>query len=299
MEFYQLQYFQAVAETGTLRDAAEQLAVSQSSVSRAITMLESEIGVELFSWRGRAKELNRFGKAFLRSALTVQRSLENAIADVRQLAGVDAGTVAVGFLTSLGVTTMPRLIRRHHDRFPAARFDLHRNPGRALTRDLAVGLIDVCLSYPMAFDEVPGVKWHRLFNQPLVAVVDQDHPLASRKMIGLEELAGQPFVAFDNRYTLRRIFDDACSRHGITPTIAFEGTDMAMLRGLVGSRLGVGILPRAATPPPGVVEIPLDDEELVRPIAIGWMANRYLPPSAAAFRDNAIASYGLPDRESH
>ncbi|WP_204081045.1 LysR family transcriptional regulator [Mycobacterium riyadhense] len=299
MELYQLHYFQAVAETGTLRDAAEQLAVSQSSVSRAITMLESEIGVELFTWRGRAKVLNRFGKAFLRSSLAVQRSLETAVADVRQLAGVDAGTVALGFLTSLGVTMVPRLIRRHHDRYPAARFELRSNPGRALVRDLCAGVVDICLGYPMAFDELPGVKWHCLFTQPLVAVVNRHHPLADRKLISFDELADQPFVALDQGYVLRRIFDDACSRHDITPTIAFEGTDMATLRGLIGSCLGVGIMPRAPTPVPEVVEIPVDDEELVRPIAIGWMANRYLPASAAAFRDTAIASYGMPDRDAH
>ncbi|WP_232070681.1 LysR family transcriptional regulator [Mycobacterium lacus] len=297
VELYQLRYFQTVAELGTLRDAAEHLAVSQSAVSRAIAMLEYEIGVELFTRRGRANELNRFGKAFLRSSLAAQRSLDTAMAGVRQLAGVDAGTVALGFLASLGVATVPRLIRRHHDSFPSARFELHQNPGPALVSDLATGLIDVCISYPMTFDESPGVKWHNLFTQRLYAVVDRDHPLASRELIGFEELAGQPFVAFDRDFTLRRIFDDACARHNITPTIAFEGTDMATLRGLIGARLGVGIMPRASTRPPGIVEIAVDDKELVRPIAVGWMGDRYLPPSAAAFRDTAMAACGLPEQD--
>lgn len=67
MELYQLRYFQTVAEVGTLREAAEHLAVSQSAVSRAVTLLESEIGVKLFTRRGRANELNRFGTAFLQA----------------------------------------------------------------------------------------------------------------------------------------------------------------------------------------------------------------------------------------
>ncbi|WP_245850117.1 LysR family transcriptional regulator [Mycobacterium angelicum] len=297
VELYQLRYFQTVAEVGTLRDAAERLAVSQSAVSRAIAMLESEIGVELFTRRGRANELNRFGQAFLRTSLAAQRSLDTAMSGVRQLAGVDAGTVALGFLASLGVATVPRLIRRHHDQFPAARFELHHRPGPALVSDMATGLIDVCISYPMTFDESPGVKWHSLFTQRLYAVVDQEHPLAGRELIGFEELAGQPFIVFDRSFTLRRIFDDACARHRITPTIAFEGTDMATLRGLIGARLGVGIMPRASTRPPDIVEIAVDDKDLVRPIAVGWMSNRYLPPSAAAFRDTAIASCGLPDQD--
>ncbi|KAA1250106.1 LysR family transcriptional regulator [Mycobacterium simiae] len=297
MELYQLRYFQTVAEVGTLRDAAEKLSVSQSAVSRAIAMLESEIGVELFTRRGRANELNRFGQEFMRTSLAAQRSLDTAVAGVQQLAGVDAGTVALGFLVSLGVATVPRLIRRHHDRHPAARFELRQCAGPALVNDLTTGVIDVCLSYPMAFDDSPGVKWRKLFTQKLYAVVDRNHPLAHREVIGFEELAGQPFVALDRNHTLRRIFDDACARHRVTPTIAFEGTDITTLRGLIGARLGVGVLPKAATPPPDIVEIAVDDQQLVRPIAVGWMSNRYLPPSAAAFRDTAVELCGLPEQD--
>ncbi|BBX76195.1 LysR family transcriptional regulator [Mycobacterium shinjukuense] len=295
MELYQLRYFQMVAECGTLREAAEKLAVSQSAVSRAIAMLESEIGVELFTRRGRANELNRFGKAFLRASLVTQRSLDTAIAGVRELAGVDAGTVTLGFLNTLGVAVVPRLIRRHHDRFPGARFELRQAGGTSLLGDLATGAIDLCLSYPMPVDEWPGVKWHRLFNQQLCAVVHRDHSLAKRKVIGFEELADQPFVVLNCDYAMRRIFDDACARHGITPKIAFEGTGVPTLRGLIGARLGVGVLPPSTTSQPDVVEIAIDDKELARPIAIGWMTNRYLPPSAAAFRDTTISSWELPE----
>jgi LysR family transcriptional activator of glutamate synthase operon len=296
MELYQLRYFQAVAEVGTLREAAERLAVSQSAVSRAVTLLESEIGVELFTRRGRANELNRFGKAFLEATRAAQRGLDTAVASVRQLAGADGGTVALGFLHSLGVATVPELIRQHHDRFPAAKFELHQRSGHALLGDLASGLTDVCLSYPMTFEQSQDVTWKPLFTQQLYAVVHREHPLATRQLIGFDEISDQPFVALDRDHTLRKIFDDACSRHGIAPTIAFEGTDITTLRGLIGARLGVGILPCASTPSPDIVEIAVDDKQLVRPIAVGWMANRYLPPSAASFRDSALASYQKEDR---
>ena len=291
MELYQLRYFQAVAEFGTLREAAEHLTVSQSAVSRAVTLLESEIGVELFTRRGRANELNRFGKAFLQATRAAQRGIDTAVASVRQLAGADGGTVALGFLHSLGVATVPALIRQHHDRFPAARFELHQRSGHALLGDLASGVTDLCLSYPMIFDESQDVTWEPLFTQQLYAVVHRGHPLATRQLIGFDEFSDQPFVALDRDHTLRKIFDDACARHGIAPTIAFEGTDITTLRGLIGARLGVGVLPRASTPSPDIVEIAVDDKQLVRPIAVGWMATRYLPPSAANFRDSALVFY--------
>lgn len=295
MELYQLRYFQAVAELGTLRDAAEKLVVSQSAVSRAIAILETEIGVELFTRRGRANELNRFGQAFLRESLKTQRSLDAAVASVRQLAGVDAGTINLGFLSSLGITTVPRFIRRHRDRHPDARFELRQGTGPALVADLVNGVIDVCLSCPLTFDDSPAVEWRKLYTQKLYAVVDQDHPLANRKLIAFDELASEPFVVLDPDHALRRIVDDACRRHGIIPTIALEGSDITTLRGLIGAGLGIGVLPRAAAPSPHTVEIPVDDHELVRTIAIGWMTNRYLPPSAAEFRDIVVGSASRPD----
>jgi LysR family transcriptional activator of glutamate synthase operon len=150
----------------------------------------------------------------------------------------------------------------------------------------------------MTFEQSQDVTWQPLFTQQLYAVVHREHSLATRQLIEFDELTGQPFVALDRDHTLRKIFDDACARHGIAPTIAFEGTDITTLRGLIGARLGVGILPRASVPGPDVVEIAVADKQLVRPIAVGWMANRYLPPSAAHFRDSALASYRSENRRT-
>ena len=180
MELYQLRYFQAVAEFGTLAKAAEELAVSQSAVSRAISLLEKEIGVDLFTRRGRANELNRFGKAFLDASRAAQRGIDTAVASVRQLAGADGGTVALGFLHSLGVAIVPSLIRWHHDRFPSVRFELHQRSGQALLEDLSTGATDVCLSYPMTFDHTLDVEWEPLFTQQLYAVVDRVAPACDR-----------------------------------------------------------------------------------------------------------------------
>ena len=205
MELYQLRYFQAVAEFGTLAKAAEELAVSQSAVSRAISLLEKELGVDLFTRRGRANELNRFGKAFLDASRAAQRGIDTAVASVRELAGADSGTVTLGFLHSLGMAIVPSLIRWHHDRFPSVRFELHQRSGQALLTDLSTGVTDVCLSYPMTFDHALDIRWKPLFTQQLYAVVDRENPLATRDLVGFDELAEQPFVALDHDHAAQDI----------------------------------------------------------------------------------------------
>ena len=108
--------------------------------------------------------------------------------------GADDGTVAMGFLHSLGVAIAPSLIRWHHEGFPSVRFELHQRSGQALLEDLSTGATDVCLSYPMTFDHTLDVEWEPLFTQQLYAVVDREHPLATRGLVGFDELADQPFV---------------------------------------------------------------------------------------------------------
>ena len=164
----------------------------------------------------------------------------------------------------------------------------------------ARGVVDHDERFRVAEEAIDGVKklWDSWGEGTIVEdrVVDREHPLATREPIGFHELSDQPFVALDRDHTLRKIFDDACARRGITATIAYQGSDIMTLRGLIGARLGVTILPRASTPSPDIVEIIVDDNELVRPIAVGWMANRYLPPSAASFRDGVLAWYRNENR---
>ncbi|GGF12528.1 LysR family transcriptional regulator [Williamsia phyllosphaerae] len=292
MELYQLRYFHAVAERGGLRAAAEHLVVSQSAVSRAIASLESEIGVPLFTRRGRVNELNRFGVAFRDSTRDVARSIDIGVSTVRELAGAAAGTVSVGFLHSLGATVVPRAIREHRRTHEAVEFELHQNSGRDVITRLAGGVTDLCISVPGLFAEVLDVQWAPLYTEELLVVVPLGHRFAARKRLRFADLADEPFVAMDREHTLRHVFDNACVQAGMSPRITFEGTDIGTLRGLVGGGLGVALLPAAPGPRDDVVEVPLSDAGLVRQIAIGWVPDRYLPPAAVAFRDTVLTMVG-------
>src|SRR4029078_5471348 len=107
-----------------------------------------------------------------------------------------------GLLYSPGGAKPPSLIRWHHDRFPSVRFELHQRSGQALLEDLSTGVSDVCLSYPMTFDHALDVEWEPLFTEQLYAVFDRERPLATRDLVGFDELAELPFVALNHDHTL-------------------------------------------------------------------------------------------------
>jgi LysR family transcriptional activator of glutamate synthase operon len=74
-----------------------------------------------------------------------------------------------------------------------------------------------------------------------------------------------------------------------THKIAFEGMDLGTLRGMIAAGLGVGVLPRSPVRFAGIVEITLSQPHTFRPLGIGGIDERYLPPCAIAFRDFACS----------
>src|SRR5580698_9208310 len=148
MELQQLKYFRAVAEQEHVTKAAKKLFVSQSAVSRAVTQLEEELGVALFHRQGRAVILSRQGKTFLEFVTRAQGILEAGMLQLREEAGKEIGIVALGFLHSLGLQMIPRLVREFRKVHPSVQFVLVQRPANELIRHLFEGGIDLCFSVP-------------------------------------------------------------------------------------------------------------------------------------------------------
>ena len=104
MELLQMRYFIKIAESGNMTKAAEELFISQSSLSRTIARLESDLGVKLFDRIGRQIYLNDFGRVFLARAKQVFLQLEEAQREIRDLQGNGTHTIHVG-ITIPGILT--------------------------------------------------------------------------------------------------------------------------------------------------------------------------------------------------
>ncbi len=284
MELQQLKYFREVAEQQHVTRAAAKLFVSQSAVSRAIAQLEKELGVPLFYRNGRSISLSKFGQEFLPFVIKAQNHLENGFRAIQDQINPDTGVVACGFLGSLGSELVPRLIEAYRRRWPAVQFTLVQRSGEALTKLLLDGSVDLCLSVPGVFDH-PTLKWSALKDEKLIVAVPQTHRLAARRTIKFRDLREDAFLALTSGRTLRVIFNDACASAGFSPRIAFEAMDITTLRGMVAAGLGVALLPPSSSAVKGSVEVRLAKPQLVRPIGIAWVEERYMPPCSVNFRN--------------
>src|ERR1700752_1531330 len=123
MELQQLRYFREVAEREHVTRAAEKLFVSESAVSRAVTHLEEELGVPLFYRQGRAVVLSPYGRLFLEHVTRALNVLESGKRLLNEQTG-ESGTVSLGFLHSLGIEMVPRLIKEYRRKHPGIQFAL-------------------------------------------------------------------------------------------------------------------------------------------------------------------------------
>lgn len=283
--------FAAVARWQHVTRAAEELGVAQSTLSRRLRRLERSVGVALFAQRGRRLELTRAGQRLAAVVDAAIGDLERALADIRRSVDPDEGTVSLAFLSTLGVAVVPAILREFRLHHPRIGFQLTQDGHEAGLALLRAGQVDMCLTSPLP-DE-PDLVTVALHRQPLRLVVPEDHPLAPTSSVRLATAAGECFVGFKPGYGMRQITEDWCHRAGFAPRLAFEGEDVATVRGMVAAGLGVALLPATRSPAPGTVELEVLGLLPIR--TIGLVAGRGpdLSAPARAFH-SFLVSRGAP-----
>ncbi|OXM84124.1 LysR family transcriptional regulator [Paenibacillus rigui] len=245
MELRQLQYFVKVARKEHVTQAAEELHVAQSAVSRQIHQLEEELGVPLFVQKGRNLQLTSVGKLFLGRAEAILTELERAVMEVREFLDPEAGEIRIGFPHSLGIYLLPTVVAGFRQTHPNVKFRLRQGTYNSLIRDVVNGELDLAFisPFPERHEHVTG---ELLLQEELYAIVPEGHVLAEYQTIRLEQLKDDSFVMFSEEYSLRNIVLEACAKAGFVPRIGFEGEETDTIRGLVAAGVGVSLLPEMA-----------------------------------------------------
>ena len=281
MELHQLRYFVAVAEERHFTKAARDLRVAQPSVSRAIRVLEEELATPLFHRMKGNVALTSAGEVLLPWARRVLADVDGATSEVRELADLRRGRLAVGATPSLTTTLLPPALARFHQSFPGIDLVLHEAGSRDLVRELEQGALDVALVILPLRHEV--LETTPLLREELVVAVAPDHPLASRKTLAIADLKGVPLVMFRDGYDLRAATVTACRRAGFEPTFALEGGEMDGVLQLAAAGLGVAVVPSLVIDPAGPLRAVRLADPLTRTIGFANRRDRRLSRAGREF----------------
>src|SRR6185436_1654852 len=228
MELRHLRYFIAVAETGSLTEAAERrLHTAQPSLSRQIRDLEYQVGVELLSRSARGVELTAAGRAFLDHARLALAQVDAAGEAARRAAQPAKRTFTLGFLTGQEMDWLPEAMRILRDELPNIEVTVSSQYSPDLAAALMRGKLDVAFLRREA--QAPDLVFMLVTKEPLVVVLPSDHRLASGDAIDPQDIAGETFISVSNTApTLRVVIDDYLRQCGIDIRPDHEVDNLAM-----------------------------------------------------------------------
>jgi DNA-binding transcriptional LysR family regulator len=240
MEFYQLTYFLAAAQTQNFRKAAELCLVAQSALSRQIAALEDELEVALFIRNKKRVALTPAGQEF---ALYVRKAMEQLQEGQQFLAELQAGqrgTIRIGCIESLASAFLPALFASFHQRYPHVRLKVSVNHTDELIMSVEQGEVELGLILdPRWQSELLIVK--ELFRQPLHLLVSAQHPLAQTRTLAitLEQIVTEPLLLLDETSRMGQITERIFTQRGLPVHPLIEIESVEGLKEMV--RQGIGV----------------------------------------------------------
>jgi DNA-binding transcriptional LysR family regulator len=246
MELRHLRYFTAVVECKGYRQASRRLHITQPSISQAVSDLEDELGLKLFSRIGRNARLRPEGEMFYADAVRILQQAEMAIRTAKRAAQGKVGRLSIGFIGSATLSFLPDLIRRYKLQYPNVKLALHDLYPVELDQACDRGEIDIAITRPLSLERSKNRQSRVLLRDPLVAVFPQSRKLNLKsKRVRLADLADERFILF-HRKGAPVVFDTivgACRSQGFSPRVENEPNSMQTILSLVEAEEGVAIVP--------------------------------------------------------
>ena len=288
MEIRQLRYFEAVVRHRHFTNAADELQVAQSALSHQVRRLEQELGTELLRRTTRSVAPTQAGELVATRARAVLAETAALRGEIDELRGLTRGHVSVGAMLFGGELDIPAILARFTTSYPEVEVRLRDGIAQRFREMLADGSLDV--AFALEAQPPEEVQRLELSSEELVVAMSADHPLAGGGPMSIEALAGSRLIAFQRGSSTRQLIDEALTAARVEHQVAFEASDLALLRSLVEGGLGVAIFPRSflERPGPEVCFRPLDPS-LRMTVALWWLSGRRLSPAAQAFVDFVAA----------
>ncbi|WP_250494923.1 LysR family transcriptional regulator [Caballeronia sp. GAWG1-1] len=278
MELRHLRYFIAVAETGSLTEAAEQrLFTSQPSLSRQIRDLEDQVCTRLFERTARGVDLMPAGKAFMEHAKIALNQVDAAVEAARRAATPSKQRFALGFLTGQEMNWLPGAMHILRDELLNVDVTVSSDYSTELAEGVARGKLDLAF---MRAEPDFDLAYYIVDKEPLVVLMPSDHALTERAEIAPQDLVGEPFIAMAGKAkVLRSVVDDYLERSGVHIVPSQSVDNPAMVMSLVASTRGLVLIPSYVQNlmPWSVVSRPLAGDAPTIDLAVGYSKSNQSP----------------------
>lgn len=292
--FRQLQYFVAVAEQGSVTRAAQNLSISQSSVTEAIKELEGDLGVVLFERHPRGLSITHDGHQFLRHATKILATVSDARHAFAETKSNTGGTLNIGVTSLVAGYVLSDLLARYRRVCPGVEVSAIEDNGSYLEHLLIGGELDVAVMVISNLRDRMALQAEILETSPYRLWLPIGHPLVSADIISIADIAKEPLIML----TVDEIEENTgklLSALGARPHVAFRTRSVEAVRSLVATGAGVSLLPDLVYRPWSLEGDRIESRDVsgslpVVQVGMVWRKGSSLPRSARDFIGIAEAS---------
>ena len=282
MEIRQLRYFLDIAQTEHLTQSAQNLFVTQSTLSHGLRQLEQELDVTLFDRLGRGLKLSQAGAEFRVYATRALKEIEAGRMALADLSGLQSGKLTVGVFPTFLNTVVPATVAAFSQAHPRVMVEVRDLRAGSIETLLLRGELDLGIAFhPTEHEEI---ETEPLFDERMLLVVGPLHPLARRRSLAMKALAGLPLALLPRSFATRRLIDASLRQADVVPTVRVEMDSVEALLGVCRFGMLASIVPeRAARQVPDLHTIALTAPQMVRTAGILWRRGASRSAAARAF----------------
>jgi LysR family cys regulon transcriptional activator len=244
MTLQQLKYLLAIADSGlNITAAAERLYTSQPGISKQLKLLEQELGVQLFTRKGKSLiAITPAGRDVIGRARKIMREVQNIRSLAREMAGEQEGTLSIATTHTQARYVLPDVIRAFRDRYPKVNLELHQGTSEQIAELVSANRVDFAIAtgslqlFPTLVI-LPCYDWDRII------LVPKGHALTRVEgPIDMATLAAHPLITYVFSSTGESSFKRAFAEHGLEPQVVFTARDADIIKTYVRMGMGVGVV---------------------------------------------------------
>ncbi|MGW6979508.1 transcriptional regulator CynR [Streptomyces sp. NPDC054932] len=287
LELRHLRYLIAVAEHGSFTRAAEELRISQPTLSQQVKQLERTVGVQLLDRTGRAVRLTDAGATYVHYARRALRDLAAAERAVMDLADLSRGHLRLALTPTFTAYLVGPLVAGLHEAHPGITLEVREMPQDRIEAGLLADEHDLGLAF--AGPHLPGIAATRLFTETLglvTATATAPATDADSGPLPVRELATRRLALLSGDFATREHVDAYLAAHGVRPHIAVEANSVHALTEIVRRTSLATVLPDAVTHDhPHLRPVPLDPALPSRTVTLLRRESAYESAAARAFTE--------------
>ena len=295
MDFGQVQAFVQVAAHRSFSRAAEDLQLTQPSITARIQSLERELGEELFERGGRGVRLTDAGLAFLEYAERLLQTLQEGRDAVEEVRNVQLGSLRLGSALTISTYVLPKILHIFRQRYEGVDVIIHTGRSEQVLNMLLGEEVQIGLVRSLSHPEVETVH---LYDDDIVLVTYPEHRFAESGSATVEETASQPIILFDRGSSYYGLIHSFFRQASVVPNVTMELDSLEATKRMVEQGLGIALVPLVTIEREleagRLVRVRLvDAEPIKRSISLIYRRHRKRPRTVQAFIDTLAEMYAL------